>query len=231
MSNNNERLKLIAEGLGELNHRVVFVGGCVAQLYATDLASSEVRPTDDVDCVVNLSSYSDYNMFSELLRERKFSNSMRPGDPICRWTFQDEIVDIMPCEDSPIGPSNRWYKPGMRHKIVYEVSQGVMIQVLPVIYYIATKLEAVHSRGGDDLRFSHDFEDIVYVLNYSNEFEAQLSASEDYQLKSYLIEQFHYLLSRPFIREEILSALPYGESEALERIVSIMQSITKEKDE
>lgn len=38
MPNNNERLKLIAEALGDLNHRIVFVGGCVAQLYATDPA-------------------------------------------------------------------------------------------------------------------------------------------------------------------------------------------------
>ncbi len=38
-----------------------------------------------------------------------------------------------------------------------------------MLYYIATKLEAVRSRGGEDLRFSHDFEDIVYVLNYSSE--------------------------------------------------------------
>ena len=225
MPNNNERLKLIAEGLGDLNHRIVFVGGCVAQLYATDPASADVRPTEDVDCVVDLSSYSDYNVFSELLRNRKFYNSARPGDPICRWTFQDEIVDIMPFEDSPIGPSNRWYKPGIRHKIVYEISQGVLIQLLPVTYYVATKLEAILSRGGNDLRFSHDFEDVIYVLNYSGEFNEQFVSSDDLQLKSYLQEQFTYLLNRPFIREEILSALPYGESEVAEQILSKMEFI------
>lgn len=228
MSSNNERLKVVAEGLGELNSRVVFVGGCVAQLYVTDPAAADVRPTDDVDCVVDLSSYSDYNMFSELLRGRRFRNSTRPGDPLCRWTFQDEIVDIMPYEDSPIGPSNRWYKPGMRQRVVYEVSQGVMIQILPVVYYIATKLEAILSRGGDDLRFSHDFEDVIYILHFSSEFESQFASTEDLKLKRFLKEQFSTLLKRPFITEEILSALPYGEGGDVTKILSVMKSITND---
>lgn len=226
MLNNNERLRRVAEGLGDLGERVVFVGGCVAQLYATDSAAAGVRPTEDVDCVVDLSSYADYTVFSDQLRERKFSNSIRPGDPICRWSFQDEIVDIMPCEDSPIGPSNRWYKPGMRHRVVYEISQGILIRVLPVIYYVATKLEAIRSRGGEDLRFSHDFEDVVYVLNYSGELESQLRASVDQELNEFLKDQFRSLLGRPYIQEEILSALPYGESGEASRILQIMKRIT-----
>ena len=225
MLSNNERLKLVASGLGELCDSVVFVGGCVAQLYATDQTLADARPTDDVDCVVNLSSYSDYSAFSEMLRSKRFSNSMQPGDPICRWSFQDEIVDIMPCEDSPIGPSNRWYKPGMRHKIVYEVSEGIMIQLLPVIYYVATKLDAIRSRGGSDLRFSHDFEDLVFVLNYSGEFKQQFSITTDTELKSYLIEQFRGFLNRPYIREEVSCSLTYGESEEADRILQTMKFV------
>lgn len=227
MSSNNEKLKLIAEALGELRDRIVFVGGCVAQLYVTDSAAAEVRPTDDVDCVVNLSSYSDYNAFSELLRERHFQNSMRPGDPICRWTFEDEIVDIMPYEDSPIGPSNRWYKPGMHCRRVFEISKGLTIQLLPVLYYIATKLEAVRSRGGEDLRFSHDFEDIVYILNYSSEVRDKLALSEDTALKAYLREQFLLLTRRPYIYEEVLSALPLGEGSEASRVIDLMKYIAQ----
>ncbi len=40
MSSNNEKLILIAEALGELRERVVFVGGCVAQLYVTESAAA-----------------------------------------------------------------------------------------------------------------------------------------------------------------------------------------------
>ena len=117
------------------------------------------------------------------------------------------------------------HKPGMKHKIVYEVSKGIMIQLLPVTYYVATKLEAIWSRGGDDLRFSHDFEDLVFILNYSREFEGQFASSVDMTLKTYLREQFQSLIERPCIMEEVLSSLPYGESESSERILSLMRRI------
>ena len=57
MSSNLNRLKVIAEGLGELCHDVVFVGGSVAELYADDPAATDIRPTMDVDCVIELATY------------------------------------------------------------------------------------------------------------------------------------------------------------------------------
>ena len=48
MSNNLKRLRVIAEGLGELCRDVVFVGGSVAELYADDPAATDIRPTIDV---------------------------------------------------------------------------------------------------------------------------------------------------------------------------------------
>lgn len=42
---NIERLQDVADGLGELNEKVVNVGGSVAQLYVNDEAAEEARPT------------------------------------------------------------------------------------------------------------------------------------------------------------------------------------------
>ena len=39
----------IALALGELNERVVFVGGAVVSLYIDDPAADDVRPTKDLD--------------------------------------------------------------------------------------------------------------------------------------------------------------------------------------
>lgn len=52
MSSNINRLKIIAAGLGDLCRDVVFVGGSVAELYADDQAATDIRPTMDVDCVI-----------------------------------------------------------------------------------------------------------------------------------------------------------------------------------
>ncbi|GAB2610263.1 hypothetical protein [Belliella aquatica] len=53
------RIKAVAQALQELSENVVFVGGATVSLY-TDRNSEEVRPTDDVDILVELVSYKEY---------------------------------------------------------------------------------------------------------------------------------------------------------------------------
>ena len=107
MSDNINRLKIIAEGLGELCREVVFVGGSVAELYADDPAASDIRPTMDVDCVIATATYGSMQGFEDLLRLRKFVNDIESG-VICRWKYNGEIVDIMPDHDSILGFTNKW---------------------------------------------------------------------------------------------------------------------------
>ena len=45
-------IETIAAALGELNEKVVFVGGAVVGLYANDLAADDVRPTKDIDILL-----------------------------------------------------------------------------------------------------------------------------------------------------------------------------------
>lgn len=81
---NNNSLKEIATGLKDLNDRIVYVGGAMVGLYATDPAASEPRTTMDIDCVVNTTSYAEHVKFEELLRQHKFQNDTTPDAPICR---------------------------------------------------------------------------------------------------------------------------------------------------
>lgn len=52
ISTNLEMLQAVAHGLGELKNEMVFIGGVVAELYASNPAASVIRPTLDVDCVI-----------------------------------------------------------------------------------------------------------------------------------------------------------------------------------
>lgn len=90
---NNERLQEIAEGMQDLNERLVYVGGAMAEVYATDPAATEPRTTLDVDCVVDSTSYSEHAAFEELLRQRHFQNDQTPDAPICRWVYKGEKVE------------------------------------------------------------------------------------------------------------------------------------------
>jgi hypothetical protein len=223
---NIEMLARVAHGLRDLKNNVVFVGGSVAELYAVSPELSDIRPTLDVDCVVKLASKIEFDKLEEELRVLGFHNDTTMGAPICRKIYQDIIVDIMPIDSDILGFSNRWYCNGVDNKIVSKLPDGTNIYIFPVEYYIATKLEAMHSRGGRDIRLSHDWEDIVYVIDNSPNLVDAIKQSNDQELVTYLRNRFDRLLNNPNIWEIIYSALPYGaENEHVYSILSILTEI------
>ena len=46
----------IAHALGELNEKVVYVGGAVVSLYIDDPSADDVRPTKDIDISLEIAS-------------------------------------------------------------------------------------------------------------------------------------------------------------------------------
>jgi len=110
MPNTNiEMLQIVAKGLGNLKSDMVFIGGAVAELYASNPAASEIRPTMDVDCVVELSSRIANAKLEKNLRTKGFANDISKDAPICRWIYKHIKVDIMPTNPNVLGFSNIWY--------------------------------------------------------------------------------------------------------------------------
>lgn len=228
MSSNIRRLKIIADGLGDLGRDVVFVGGSVAELYADDPAATDVRPTMDVDCVIKTATYGSLQGFESLLRKRHFINDIESG-VICRWKYNGEIVDIMPDRDTVLGFTNRWYRSGFQHRLIYELPDGCAIYILPTLYYLATKIEAIKGRGGDDLRFSHDLEDFIYVINNCADIMTMFDNDEDAVLLGYISSWAAEMLQRPNIREEIECMLPYGDYGRVDYIIDILNHFGQRK--
>ena len=218
-------LQTVANGLGDLKKDIVFVGGAVAELYASNPDLSDTRPTLDVDCVIELRSKTAHAKLENDLRALGFANDTSKGAPICRWVYQDILVDIMPSDSDVLGFSNRWYEDGIENKISKTLPDGTEIFVFPPEYYLAAKIEAHNGRGGSDLRQSHDFEDIIYILdNCSELLESITNANES--VKAYLKDECSKLLENDGLTEGIESALPYGsEEEATEIIMELIQNI------
>ena len=206
---NINMLQIVAHGLGDLRDEMVFVGGAVAELYADDPASSDIRPTQDVDCTIELRSYREHTELEKALRTKGFANDTSQGAPVCRWIYQDIKVDVMPTDENILGFNNRWYHSGVGNKIPKSLPDGIEIYVFPPEYYLASKLEAHNNRGGTDLRQSHDFEDIIYILdNCISILDEVRDADED--VKSYLKNECRSLLENDGLSEGIEAALPYG---------------------
>lgn len=169
----------VAQGLQELREKMVFIGGAVISLYTDDPAAEEIRPTSDIDMTINLANYAEWAKMQERLAELGFYPDPQ-GQSICSYKFQEIAIDIMPAEDSSIGVSNVWYKPGFKYLQQITLEDGTSINILPSPYFLATKLEAFKDRGKNDFYGSHDFEDIIYLIdNRTTIVDEILAADED----------------------------------------------------
>ena len=225
-STNIIMLQTVANGLGDLRDEMVFVGGAVAELYADNPAASEIRPTLDVDCVIEIGSRLQFAKMEENLRALGFTNDISKDAPICRWIYKDIKVDVMPTDSKVLGFSNRWYEEGIENKITKALPDGTEVFVFPPEYYLAAKFEAHNGRGGNDLRQSHDFEDIIYIFdNCTDIFEDIVKSNPS--VKSYLKDESTSLLKNEGLTEGIESALPYGSGEdSTDLILGLIQNIT-----
>lgn len=223
-SNNIELIKTLATVLGnKVLEEIVFVGGSVVGLYSTTNLNDDVRFTEDIDFFIKSNSRKDFNSFEKFLREKGFENDMRENAPICRWVYQDITMDAMTADSNILGFTNTWYSLGMKKSIDFKVSNDIKIQILSPEYFIASKLEAHNNRGGNDIRFSNDFSDIVYILNTRNEIFDEIINSDDL-VKNFIAKNFKKLLSDFSIEEAIEISLPRGYK--VKKIVEIMTKIS-----
>lgn len=191
----------VARALKELKNQMVFIGGAVVSLYADDPVADEIRPTSDIDMTINLMNFSNWTKMQERLAELGFYPDPF-GHAICSYKYRDIPVDIMPAEDGPLGPSNKWYKIGFEDLWKVKAKEEE-IRILSAPAYLATKFEAFNSRGSD-YRTSPDFEDIIYVLDNRLTIVHEVENAH-IEIREFLKSEMKKILSNKFL-EEILNS-------------------------
>ena len=189
--------------LGPLLDRVVFVGGGVTGLLITDPAAPPVRPTLDIDAMVEIGSYAELTVLGNRLKELGFCESR---EMICRWTNADLILDLIPTDASILGFTNRWYRPAMEQAQRIRVGEHDA-RLITAPYFLATKLEAFRGRGNEDYRTSHDLEDIVTVIDGRSEIVEEVRGASQ-ELRSYLSAEFRALSSNRSFLDSLSGYLP-----------------------
>ena len=202
--------KKIALALGPLNEKVVFVGGAVVSLYIDDLSAEDVRPTKDLDLTMEIASLGELESIREDLVARGFIQSAMDS-VMCRFRYDDVLVDVM--ATVPIGwaPGNRWFEQGIDKAFSYDLD-GLEIRLLPLPYFLATKFDAFFDRGIQDLWASHDYEDIVYLFNHRSDISEQVLKAE-VRVKRFLIECASKIHESKSLKEGIIGNLFYEEQE------------------
>lgn len=200
-----ERIVEVATLLGDLAEDVVFLGGAVAGLLVTDPASPAIRPTLDIDVLVEVATRGEYYKFQDRLRQRGFLEAV--GETvICRFRHGSLMLDVMPTDPDILGFANRWYASAARDFRIMTVD-SVTLRVVSPACFLATKLEAFHSRGNGDFMLSHDMEDIIVVIDGRPNIVADVSMAEP-DVRSYLREQFALLIQDRFFLDALPAHLP-----------------------
>jgi predicted nucleotidyltransferase len=228
MSRNLFLLETAAVRLGDLLSEVVFVGGSTLDLMVSDEGAAPVRPTTDVDVVVEITTYHEYVAFAERLRAIGFSEDMREKAPLCRWRHGDLTLDVMPLDASTLGFTNRWYQGVFDTAAPAKLQSGIEIRLVTAPFFLGTKLEAFRARGQGDFYGSHDIEDVVAVIDGRESLLSEIhSAPAD--LIAYLAEATTGLLATPAFMESISGHLPNDgvgrlrEGLVIERITAISE--------
>ncbi len=198
--NRNAIIK-IANALGDLNEQVVFVGGAMVSLYADDPIAEDVRATKDIDLTFQIATASELEVLRQALIDKGFYES-RDSDVICRFNYEDLLVDVMSTQPVGWAPGNRWFAIGFAFaNTIYLENVGV--KILPLSYFLASKIDAFYDRGRKDVYGSHDLEDIVYLFNYRIGIVGDISNSNQ-EVKSYLSKSLSDILAD----DRIMNALP-----------------------
>jgi predicted nucleotidyltransferase len=201
-------LEIVARRLGDaLREQVVFVGGAVAGLLITDPAQPAIRPTEDVDLLVQVLALADYHKTEQALADQGFVRDMRPEAPICRWKVDAVTVDVMPTLEQILGFSNRWYPHAVQTAEAVTLPSGTVIRVISAPVFAATKLEAFAGRSNNDYLFSHDLGDLIALVDGRDVLIEECRRS-DPELQQYLRERISRLLATPAFLQALPGHLP-----------------------
>jgi hypothetical protein len=211
----------VADALAEVKEKMAIVGGAVVGLYADDPAAQDVRPTKDIDLVFEIATYAELSKLEDKLIAKGFKRIM-DEQVICRFKLDDILVDVMATKDVGWAQANPWFPAGFQHLIKYPL-EHTEIRILSFDCFLATKFSAFHNRGHDP-RTSHDFEDIIYLLdNRINLINDIINSTGN--VKKYLLDEFRALINQPDLHEAMLGHLEPGTQS--ERFILLIDKLNK----
>jgi len=201
----------------------VFVGGCATGLLLTSERSEVIRPTKDVDVIVQVTTLGDYHAIEKRIAKKGFKHDVTEDAPICRWLKDDIMLDLMPSEPGILSFHNRWYPIAVKTAEQVRLPNSTVINLITAPVFVATKLEAFHGRGNNDYLASHDLEDLITVIDGREEIQDEINHSSN-DLKSFLSSEIKILLKSKSFMTAIPGQLP-GDAASQARLPDLLQRL------
>lgn len=175
-----QHIEAVARLLRPLGETFVFLGGAVVPLLVDRPETLKIRPTKDVDVIVDVLSRRAYDGLQQRLRDQGFQHDRSENAPICRWvapTAEGPVtVDVMPIEETILGFSNPWYPHAFETARPLDPDTP-QLRLITAPAFLATKLQAFLNRGKGDYYASPDLEDIITLLEGRAQLVSEVQAS------------------------------------------------------
>jgi predicted nucleotidyltransferase len=221
---NVQSVEVVAAALGDLCDELILVGGCAASLLIDAPTAPLPRVTYDVDLIAVVAALRNYHALEKQFAQRGFKRDVSPDAPICRWRLGTIEVDLMPVDEAVLGFSNRWYAEAAASAMRLSLPSGKVINLISAPAFLATKFEAFRTRGKADLLLSHDFEDIINVV------EGRLSIVDEVSeasapLRAYLAQQFVEVSATPDFMNVLPGLVAYDDLHS-QRVAAVTKRIS-----
>jgi hypothetical protein len=203
---NPDVLANVALKLDPLGLNYAFVGGSIVEFLLDNHGLSPVRPTDDLDIIVEVLANRRYSAIEQRLRAVGFQHDTTQGAPICRWLYNGIKIDVMPTDGALIGLNTQWFSESLA-TVQPIILGGVKVPLISPVAFIATKLAAFADRGKGDYYGSHDLEDIITVIDGRAAMVVEVAAGP-LILRSFITGRIREFMTDDFFLESISGHLP-----------------------
>jgi hypothetical protein len=199
-------LAVVAEKLDRLGFNYAFIGGAIVGFLLDAPELSPVRPTDDLDIILEIVAARNYSGIEQKLRDVGFAHDTRQGAPMCRWILHGLTIDIMPTDGRFLGLNTDWFAEALASATTKTMG-GFRLKIISPVAFIATKLAAFFDRGKGDFFGSHDIEDLMTVIDGRSAIVDEIaSASPDW--RRFIVSSFRRLNQSDDFQEALSGYLP-----------------------
>jgi len=226
-----EDLTTVALRLEPLQEKCVFTGGSIIGLLLDHPDLVAVRPTYDVDTIIEVRTRIEYANLEERLRKLDFKHDMSEDAPKCRWLVDDIRVDIMPVTEQAGELSDKWFEHSFQTANKIRAGKAELwIVTAPSL--IATKLNAFNDRGKDDFMGSHDMEDIITVIDGRETLVDEIATSSP-DIRQFIAATIAELLADERFRDSLPGHLPPDDAsqQRLPILIRRLQAIAELADQ
>jgi predicted nucleotidyltransferase len=184
----------VSDVLDSLRIDYAFVGGSIVGLLLDHPGVMPMRPTDDMDIIIEVMTRREYTDLEKQLRLLGFEHDTSQGAPICRWLYRNLILDIMPIKGEFIGLNTKPFRAALDNAMTVTYAQ-TKLRILSASGFLATKYFAFKDRGQNDFQASHDIEDMITVIDGKQHIVSEIKTAVD-PLRKWVVEAFKEFAKR-----------------------------------